>query len=62
MNTFRDPAKNERIDVSMEDRGGLDTYEKGAVRYMNQGTYPTVLDQLDDLMTKGAEAARRARH
>jgi hypothetical protein len=28
---------------------------------MNQGTYSTVLDQLDDLMTKGAEAARRAR-
>jgi 5,5'-dehydrodivanillate O-demethylase len=61
MNTFRDPAKNERIDVSMEDRGGLDTYEKGGVRYMNQGTYPTVLDQLDDLMTKAAETARRAR-
>jgi 5,5'-dehydrodivanillate O-demethylase oxygenase subunit len=61
MNTFRDPAKNERIDVSMEDRGGVDAYEKGGVRYMNQGTYSTVLDQLDDLMTKGAEAARRAR-
>jgi 5,5'-dehydrodivanillate O-demethylase oxygenase subunit len=61
MNTFRDPAKNERIDVTMEDRGGPDTYEKGGVRYMNQGTYPTVLDQVDDLMTKGAEAARRAR-
>jgi len=28
---------------------------------MNQGPYSTVLDQLDDLMTKGAEAARRAR-
>jgi len=62
MNTFRDPAKNERIDVSMEDRGGLDAYEKGGVRYMNQGTYSPVLDQLDDLMIKGAEAARRARH
>jgi hypothetical protein len=45
----------------MEDRGGLDAYEKGGVRYMNQGTYSPVLDQLDDLMIKGAEAARRAR-
>jgi len=39
----------------------VDAYEKGGVRYMNQGTYSTVLDQLDDLMTKGAEAALRAR-
>jgi hypothetical protein len=61
MNTFRDPTKNERIDVSMEDHGGVSDYEKGGVRYMNQGTYSPVLDQLDDLMTKGAQAARGAR-
>jgi len=61
MNTFRDPAKNERIDVTMEDRGEPGAYEKGGVRYMNQGTYSPVLDQLDDLMTKGAQAARGAR-
>lgn len=62
MNTFRDPAHNQRIDVTMEDRGGLAMYEKGSVRYMNQGPHSTVLDQLDELMTQGAEAARAARH
>jgi 5,5'-dehydrodivanillate O-demethylase len=54
MNTFRDPAKNQRIDVGMEDFGGPSAYEKGGVRYMNQGNHSPVLDQLDDLMTRGA--------
>jgi len=36
------------------------TLHKGGVRYGNQGTFSPVLDQLDELMTKGAEASKRA--
>lgn len=60
INTFRDPAKNECINLEMENYGGANRYQKGGVRYGNQGTFSPVLDQLDELMTKGAEAAKRA--
>ncbi len=43
----------------MEDYDGVSKYQKGGVRYGNQGTHSPVLDQLDELMTKGAEAAKR---
>ncbi len=59
INTFRDPAKNQCIDLAMEDYGGVRNYQKGGVRYGNLGTFSPVLDQLDELMTKGAEAAKR---
>ena len=59
INTFRDPTKNECINLEMEDYGGVKKYQKGNVFYGNQGTFSPVLDQLDELMTKGAEAAKR---
>ncbi len=60
INTFRDPARNQCIDLAMEDYGGVRNYQKGGVRYSNLGPYSPVLDQLDKLMVKGAEAAKRA--
>jgi len=60
INTFRDPAQNQCIDLAMEDYGGVRNYQKGGVRYSNLGPYSPVLDQLDELMIKGAEAAKRA--
>ncbi len=59
INTFRDPEKNQCINPSMEDYNSIRNYQKGGVRYGNQGTFSPVLDQLDELMTKEAEAARR---
>ena len=59
INTFRDPVQNQCIDLAMEDYGGIRAYQKGGVRYSNLGPYSPVLDQLDELMVKGAEAARR---
>ena len=60
INTIRDPAQNERIDLEMEDYGGTRKYQKGGVFYGNQGTFSPVLEQLDELMTKGAEGLKRA--
>jgi len=60
INTFRDSTKNECISLEMEDYGGVSKYQKGGVRYGNQGTFSPVLDQLDELMTKGAEASKRS--
>ena len=60
VNTFRDPAQNECINLEMEDYGGVRKYQKGNVFYGNQGSFSPVLDQLDALMIKGAEAAKRA--
>jgi 5,5'-dehydrodivanillate O-demethylase len=58
INTFRDPAKNQYIDLALEHYGDLTNYRKGAVRYMNLGASSPVLDELDALMVKGAEAAQ----
>jgi len=60
INTFRDSAQNQCIDLAMEEYGGVRNYQKGGVRYSNLGTFSPVLDQLDELMVKGAEAAKRA--
>ncbi len=60
INTFRDPAKNQRINLEMEDYGGVRNYQKDGVRHSNLGTFSPVLDELDQLMLKGAEAAKRA--
>jgi 5,5'-dehydrodivanillate O-demethylase len=58
INTFRDPESNRCINLSLEDRGGIANYRKGSVRYMNTGFNSPVLDQLDELMMKGAAAAK----
>jgi 5,5'-dehydrodivanillate O-demethylase len=57
INTFRDPAKNQYIDLALEHYGEIHAYRKGAVRYMNLGANSPVLDELDALMVRGAEAA-----
>jgi hypothetical protein len=60
INTFRDPAKNEIIRLSSEDHGDPGRYRKGGVALnSNTGTCSPFLDELDALMSAGAEAARR---
>jgi 5,5'-dehydrodivanillate O-demethylase oxygenase subunit len=58
INTFRDPEANRCINLLLEERGSLASYRKGSVRYMNTGANSPVLDELDELMMKGAEAAK----
>jgi 5,5'-dehydrodivanillate O-demethylase len=58
INTFRDPEKNQFIDLQMEEREHLSTYQKGDVFFRNLGTCSPVLEELDDLLVRGAEASR----
>lgn len=60
LNTFRDPDKNQIIRLSSEDRSHLRRYRKGDVALnSNTGACSPFLDELDRLMSAGAEAARR---
>jgi 5,5'-dehydrodivanillate O-demethylase len=58
INTFRDPAKNQFINLELEERESIAHYRNGAVRYMNLGEISPVIDELDELMSRGADAAR----
>jgi hypothetical protein len=42
----------------MEERESISHYRNGAVRYMNLGAISPVIDELDELMSRGADAAR----
>ena len=62
INIFRDPDKNQIIRLSSEDHGygHLRHYRKGDVALnSNTGACSPFLDELDQLMNAGAEAARR---
>ena len=59
INTFRDPTKNQFINLDLEKRASIANYKKGAVRYMNLGEISPYVGELDELMTRGAEAAQR---
>jgi len=62
INIFRDPDKNQIIRLSSEDHGygHLRHYRKGDVALnSNTGACSPFLDELDQLMSAGAEAARR---
>ena len=61
MNTFRDPAQNTIIDLHLEDYGDISGYQPGGVRYQNTGNYSPWLGELDELMLRGAQAARERR-
>lgn len=61
INTFRDPDKNQCINLSMEDRGQMTHYQPGAVHYMNTGTNSPHVDELDAILTAAAQAAKRKR-
>lgn len=59
INTFRDPAKNQFINLELEERASIVHYRNGSVRYMNLGAISPFIDELDALMIKGAEATRQ---
>jgi 5,5'-dehydrodivanillate O-demethylase len=61
INTFRDPAKNQCINLDMEHRGSMAEYRKGSVQYMNLGSSSPYRDEIDRLMCAGAEAAKARR-
>lgn len=58
MNVFRDPHKNVCIEMPIEDYGSISSYEPGSVRHGNTGEYSPVIGELDDLLTKAAQAGR----
>jgi len=59
INTFRDPATNQYLDLSLENHGNLADYRKRSVYYLNLGMLSPCLDEIDELMSRGAEAARQ---
>ena len=58
MNTFRDPETNKCIKPSLEPYGENRNYRKGTVQLMNLGRSSPFIDQIDDLMFRGSEAAK----
>ncbi len=60
MNVFRDPAANRSIPLPMEDYGKPRNYRTGMVRWGNMGNYSPLLGDLDDLMTRNAEALKKS--
>ena len=56
MNVFRDPEKAKFIELYMEDYGPLRQYTPGYLKHANTGPLNSVMDQLDDLLTKIAAA------
>lgn len=58
INVMRDPTKNQCISLSMEHRGNLASYKKGAAHFMNLGKNSPYSDEIDRLLCLGAEAAR----
>jgi 5,5'-dehydrodivanillate O-demethylase len=62
INTFRDPTKNQCIRLDMEDRGSLKRYRKGTLYYANIGKSSPWIDEIDDLMCRGAAATKAAQN
>lgn len=58
MNVFRDPARNQRLDLPQQDYGGAENYRKGSLPLLTTGHHSPYLDEIEDLMLRGAAAAR----
>jgi 5,5'-dehydrodivanillate O-demethylase len=58
INVFRDPAKNQRIDLPLQDYGGVRNYRQGSLPLITTGQHSPYLDEIEELMLKGAAAAR----
>ena len=57
INVFRDPSENERIDLPFYDIP-LEHYVPGVVKSLSQGQWSPHMDLIDDMLIRGAEAAR----
>jgi 5,5'-dehydrodivanillate O-demethylase len=58
INTFRDPEENRCINLDLEQRDQLTAYKKGDIFFRNVGTCSPYLEELDDLLFRGAEAMK----
>jgi len=59
INTFRDAQENQFINLDLEERAQLTAYKQGDIYYRNVGTNSPYLEELDDLLTRGAEAIKK---
>ena len=57
MNVFRDPARNRRLDLPIQDYGGVRNYRRGSMPLLTTGHHSPFSDEIEALMLKGAEAA-----
>ncbi len=56
MNVFREP--HDQIELEIEDYGDLSSYQPGDALYGNTGILSgSVIDEVDQIMTKGHQAA-----
>jgi 5,5'-dehydrodivanillate O-demethylase len=61
MNVFREEPEGGSLTLPIEDYGDISAYKPGGVRYQNYGDFSPFLDELDQLMQRGAEAAKQAK-
>jgi len=59
LNVFRDPTSNYDLGPVAWDYGPIQNHKRGAVYLRTSGPFSPILDDLDDLLTQGAEAAHR---
>jgi 5,5'-dehydrodivanillate O-demethylase len=61
INTFRDPATNQRVDLPIPNYFNPAAYMKGSLVAVTTGTNCPWLDEVDEMMDKAAQAARAER-
>ncbi|MEK9658881.1 MAG: Rieske 2Fe-2S domain-containing protein [Chloroflexota bacterium] len=57
INTFRDPASNQCIELPTEDYGGMETYRDGAFSYYDTGHYG-MIGEIEGLFQQAKSAAK----
>jgi 5,5'-dehydrodivanillate O-demethylase oxygenase subunit len=60
MNVFRDPERNQCIQLPIPDYVGARQYRSGGLVAVTTGHHSPYLDEIDEMMTRAADAARRA--
>jgi 5,5'-dehydrodivanillate O-demethylase oxygenase subunit len=56
INVFRDPARNQRLDLPLQDYGGARNYRKGSMPLLTTGHHSPFSDEIEELMLRGAAA------
>jgi 5,5'-dehydrodivanillate O-demethylase oxygenase subunit len=56
INVFRDAARNQRLELPIQNYGGAESYRKGSLPLMTTGSNSPYLDEIEKLMLQGAAA------
>ena len=57
MNVFRDPERNNGLNMASEEYGPVGVYRRGSAYLRTGGPFSPALPEIDDLLAKGSEAA-----